>query len=129
MKMVALFKFKPGMSSEDGITYYETKHVPLICELMPGLFAGYRRSFVLSNSMVFPQHIAGAPPLPPDFDLITELWFDTQEDYNRMVAVMADPAIGERVARDEANFLDRSSMVMFLVDERITPSEVLGTPG
>jgi hypothetical protein len=32
----------------------------------------------------------------------------------------ADPAVGDRIKRDEENFLDRTSMTMFLVDERIT---------
>jgi hypothetical protein len=129
VKLVALFRFRPGMTREEGIEYYETKHVPLICELMPGVFADYRRSFVLPNSMVFPEHMEGAPPSPPEFDLITELWFSSREHYDRMITVMADPAVGERVARDEANFLDRSSMIMFLVDERITAPEALGKAG
>ena len=120
IKLVALFKFKQGMSREEGIEYYETRHVPLICEVLPKFFNDYRRSYIIPDSMFFPDHMEGTPPPPPAFDMMTELWIESQEKYDEMVAAMADPQIGDRVAHDEANFLDRKSMTMFLVDERRT---------
>lgn len=33
VKMVAMFRFKPGLTREEGIQYYETRHVPLIWKL------------------------------------------------------------------------------------------------
>ncbi len=122
LKMVALFRFKPGLSREDGIRYYETRHVPLICELLPGFFLDYRRSYPDQGPMFFPDHMAGTPPPPPPFDVMTELWMESRQKYEEMGARMADPEIGRRVAEDEAQFFDRSSMVMFLVDERRTPA-------
>ena len=120
LKMVALFRFKPGLAREEGISYYETRHVPLICELLPGFFLDYRRSYPEPEAMFFPDHIEGAPPAPPSFDVITELWLESRAKFDEMGARMADPLLGARVAEDEARFLDRSSMVMFLVDERRT---------
>jgi uncharacterized protein (TIGR02118 family) len=120
IKMVALFKKKPGMSREDFIEYYETRHVPLILEVLPDTFKDYRRSYILFDQMFFPEHMEGTPPAPPQFDMMTELWMESREKFDEMNAAMSDPAIGDRVAKDEANFLDRSSMVMFLVDERVT---------
>lgn len=117
MKLVALFKIKAGMSRAECIEYYETRHVPLILEIMPDIFHDYRRNFVIPDSMFVPNHLEGAPP-PPPFDMMTELWFESRAKYDEMGRIMSDPAIGERVARDEANFLDRSSMIMFMVDER-----------
>ena len=122
IKLVALFRFKPGMSREDAIEYYERRHVPLIGEVLPGFFTDYRRSYIIPDSMFFPDHMEGTPPPPPAFDMMTEIWFESREKYDEMASVMADPEIGERVARDEANFLDRRSMTMFLVDERRTPA-------
>ena len=121
LKMVALFRFKPGLSREEGIDYYETRHVPLICEMLPGFFLDYRRSYPEPDAMFFPDHLDGAPPAPPPFDVITELWLESRAKFDEMGARMADPAMGARVAEDEAQFLDRSSMVMFLVDEKQTP--------
>lgn len=125
LKMVALFRFKPGLSREDGIRYYETRHVPLICELLPGFFLDYRRSYPEPGTMFFPDHMKGAPAPGPSFDVMTELWMESRAKYDEMGAKMADPEIGRRVAEDEAQFFDRSSMVMFLVDERQTPVEAL----
>lgn len=125
IKLVACFRFKPGMSREDGIRYYETRHVPLINEVLPLHFADYRRNYNVPNSMFFPEHMEGAPPPPPGFDMMTELWMEDQAQYDAMTAAMADPAVGPRVAADEANFLDRSSMMMFLVDERRSPANDL----
>ncbi len=125
LKMVALFRFKPGMSRADGIRYYETRHVPLICELFPGFFLDYRRSYPEPGTMFFPDHMEGVAPPPPLFDVMTELWMESRERYDEMGAMMADPAIGSRVAADEAEFFDRSSMVMFLVDERRTSAHDL----
>jgi uncharacterized protein (TIGR02118 family) len=120
MKMVALFKKKAGMSREDFIHYYETKHVPLILEVLPDTFKDYRRNYILFDQMFFPDHMEGTPPPPPPFDMMTELWMESREKFDEMNAAMSDPVIGDRVAKDEANFLDRSSMVMFLVDERVS---------
>ncbi len=125
LKMVALFRFKPGLTREDGIRYYETRHVPLICELMPGLFLDYRRSYLEPGTMFFPDHMEGAAPPPPSFDVMTELWMHSRAEYEAIGAKMANPEIGRRVAEDEAQFLDRSSMVMFLVDERQTSADQL----
>lgn len=120
IKMVALFRFKQGLSREEGTRYYETRHVTLICELLPGFFLDYRRSYPEPGTMFYPNHMEGAPPAPPPFDVMTELWLESREKFDEMSAKMADPAIGPRVAEDEAQFFDRSAMVMFLVDERRT---------
>ncbi len=125
LKMVALFRFKPGLGRDEGMRYYETRHVPLICELLPGFFLDYRRNYAEPDAMFFPDHIDGAPPAAPAFDVITELWFESRAKFDEMGARMADPALGARVAEDEAQFLDRTSMVMFLVDERRTPIDDL----
>ena len=122
LKMVALFRFKPGLGRAAGIEYYETRHVPLICALLPGYFLDYRRSFPEPGTMFFPDHMEGAPPPAPAFDVMTELWLESREKYDEMGTKMADPAIGPLIANDEAQFLDRSSMIMFLVDERRTPA-------
>lgn len=124
IKMVALFRFKPGLSREEGMRYYETRHVPLICELLPGFFLDYRRSYPTPGEIFFPDHMQGIPP-PPPFDVMTELWIESREKFDEMNGKMADPAIGPRVASDEAQFFDHSSMVMFLVDERCSKASDL----
>jgi hypothetical protein len=101
--------------------------VPLICELLPGFFLDYRRSYPEPGTMFFPDHMEGAPPDGPPFDVITELWMESRQKLDEMGAKMADPEIGTRVADDEKQFLDRTSMIMFLVDERQTSREDLSS--
>lgn len=119
LKLIALFKFRPGMSREEGIEYYENRHVPLILELFPDSFVDYRRNYLEGSDLIVPEHVETAPP-PPGIDMMTELWFETRDKFDAMIAAMGDPQVGGRVAADEENFLDRTSMTMFLVDERRT---------
>jgi uncharacterized protein (TIGR02118 family) len=119
IKFVALLKKKADMSREAFIDYYESNHVPLIKECIPSI-AHYRRSYVLAEHMFVAGHNADVAPPPPTFDVVTELWFESMEKYQEMYTATADPAVGGRIMRDEENFLDRSWMQMFLVDERIS---------
>lgn len=119
VKLVALFKFKPGLSRAEAIDYYENRHVPLILKLFPDHFVDYRRNYFEPDLLV-PGHVSTPPP-PRDSDMMTELWFESRERFDAMISAMGDPAIGDRVAADEANFLDRTSMTMFLVSEHRTP--------
>ena len=50
VKMIALLRRKAGMSREDFIQYYETKHVPLILKHVK-IMADYRRSYVVPGNM------------------------------------------------------------------------------
>lgn len=120
IKLVALFRFRRDLTREAGIDYYEHHHVPLILELFPRNFVDYRRNYFILDQLVVPDHVEMAPP-PPSSDMMTELWFEDHAHYEAMITAMGDPRIGGRVAADEANFLDRASMTMFLVDERRTP--------
>lgn len=115
IKLVGLFKIKPGMSPEDFRDYYENNHVPLIQSLMPQI-REYRRNYVVPGSLFVAGHLGTTPPAAP-CDVITECWFEDRAAYDEMCALTADPAIGGRIAEDEAKFFDRDHMTMFLVDE------------
>ena len=118
IKFVALLKKKEGMSREDFISYYENNHAPLMHSLLPQI-TEYRRNYVLAEHMFVAGHNVPTAPPPPPFDVITELWFTDMEKYNEMAAITSDPAIGEKIRRDEENLFDRSQMTMFIVDERV----------
>jgi len=45
------------------------------------------------------------------------MWFDTRENYEKMLTVLADPAIGNMIKEDEMDFLDRDEMSMYMVEE------------
>lgn len=117
LKMIALLSRKPGMSLEDFRDYYENRHVPLINSIATGT-REYRRSYI-DFSTVFTGGLAGAPSAPwtPDFDVITELWYDSADAMAKARAELMRPENAQRIAADEENFLDRNSKRMFMVDE------------
>jgi hypothetical protein len=115
MKMVVLFRRKHGLTSEQFREHYENKHVPLAMTLFPYL-QGYRRNYIRHD--LRHQHAGNElTNAPLDFDVITEISFASQTDYDRMMREMADPAIRDQVIADEKRFLDRSATVVFLIDE------------
>ncbi|OGO04678.1 MAG: hypothetical protein A2Y91_06980, partial [Chloroflexi bacterium RBG_13_54_8] len=70
IKAISIHKRKPGMSIEEFQKHYEEIHVPLGLKYFPAL-KGYRRNYVV--------HPPGGREL--DFDVITEYWYDSMEDY------------------------------------------------
>ena len=116
VKSIALLRRRADLSREAFIDYYETRHVPLIRSLLPGI-VDYRRNFA-----DFDGAYVNAGAAPFDFDVVTELWFADRAAYDQAMARVADPAIGARIAADEENFLDRSGTRMFLVEERVSPA-------
>ena len=117
-KSIALLKAKPGMSREDFVHYYETRHAPLIRSLLPQIVE-YRRNFIdVEGAIVF------ANAKLPDFDVITELWFQNRADYDRMLTAHENPEVGGAIARDEENCFDRRKTRFFVVEEAETPAHV-----
>ena len=110
-KLIALIKKKDGLSRDEFIQYYESNHVPLILKASPTM-ADYRRNYVIPSSSAEKVHAADA-----DYDVITEAWFRTKEDFIQWRRGGGDKELQERIMQDELNFLDRSSVRMFLVEE------------
>ncbi len=103
-KSISLIKRKPGMSLEDFKRYYEEVHAPAALKRFP--IRRYVRNYV-----VVPP---GAPE--PDFDCITEFWYDNKEDAMRAAKVWkSQGGLG-----DEASFMDVGKVVSFQVEEGIS---------
>lgn len=115
MKIICFLKKKEGMSDAAFRAYYEGNHAPLINSLLP-FFSDYRRNYLVPDESYAPAHVENNDARPA-FDVITEISFANRADYDRMNAAIADPAIGDRIARDEENLFDRSAMAMYVVDE------------
>jgi len=116
IKVVTLLKKKSGMSRGAFIKRYEGGHVPLIKEVIP-FYSQYRRSYIIDDERFKSDHVANAAPIDREFDVFTEMWFDTRENYEKMLTVLADPAIGNMIKEDEMDFLDRDEMSMYMVEE------------
>lgn len=123
MKIICLLRRKAGLTHEQFRQYYEAHHVKLALEIIP-FFSAYTRNYLINDDTYEPNHLDSVPP-PPPYDVVTEINFASKVDYQAMVDALADPVIGKRIADDEEQFLDRSAMIMFFVDEHITPVNLL----
>jgi uncharacterized protein (TIGR02118 family) len=105
-KLLIVMKRKPGMSVADFRDYYENRHVPLCMPLMGAAAKRYVRRYLEPSA-------AGEPP----FDVITELWFDSQAAVDATLAMFATGATPDFIAADEEQFLDRSATRAYAVSE------------
>ena len=112
VKAVALLKRRDDISHAEFVDYYETRHVPLILSLLPGI-SGYTRNYA-----DFGEAITGPEAPPFDFDVVTELWFDDRAAYDAAMAVAATPDVAAKIATDESHFLVSAKTRFFLVEEQ-----------
>ncbi|MBE0480291.1 MAG: EthD domain-containing protein [Dehalococcoidia bacterium] len=103
IKGISLLKRKQGISREEFLRHYEEVHVPLAMKHFP--FKKYVRNYVTGDAV--------------DFDCITEVWFETMEDCEKAAAFSVSPEY-KIISDDEEKFMDRASIVAFLVEERTT---------
>ena len=108
VKGIAVLKRKPGLSQEEFTRYYEEVHVPLVLSH----FRTMRR--YVRNYVVAPPGVE-----KPDFDCITEFWFDNKAELKR-VSDVYESDVGEVIRNDEERFIDRSKMLFFRVKEMVS---------
>jgi hypothetical protein len=102
LKLILLFRRKPGMSRDDFIDYYERVHAPLSVEKIPGI-ALYRRMYLEPGMAPF-----GHPTTEPGFDVVTEIGFERQDDYDAAVRAFTSPTLGELFYADMQQLFDLS---------------------
>jgi len=106
IKAISLLKRKPGISLEEFCEHYEQVHVPLAMKHFP--FQRYARNY-----------LAGPDAEQLGFDCITEVWFETMEDCEAAATFSASKDY-KVISDDEEKFMDRSKIVAFIVEERVT---------
>jgi len=112
VKTVAFLKRKAGMAHADFVAYYESRHAPLILAIAPQI-EGYRRNYLCEQGAIV------APGLPPpDFDVVTELYYADQAAFAAALSAFTAPDNAARIASDEENLFDRSKTRFYVVDER-----------
>lgn len=113
IKMMLLLVRKPGMSFEEFRDYYENRHVPLASSYDQPLVR-YQRNYI-SGRMA---EVVG-------YDCISEVWYDLDGQWSDHRDRIVSPEMSEIIARDEANFLDRSAMRVFVVEETKSAPDTL----
>jgi uncharacterized protein (TIGR02118 family) len=104
VKVLLFIRRKDGLSREAFRERYESGHAPLARRTLP-LLRRYARNYVTAES----------PGWEPDFDVVTEFWFDSWEDWETTKAFAASEP-GQVLANDEEVFMDRQSMRVVVVD-------------
>jgi EthD domain len=109
VKMVFMLKRKPGMSRADFIQYYESHHRLLGEKYVPNAVRYVRR---------YLEPVPGPWSKPADeFDVLTELWFANQQEADKAMKHLSEPAIHEEIAQDEARLFDRSRSQVYIISE------------
>jgi len=108
VKVMVLLKRKPGLSRQEFSRRYEEVHVPLVLSH----FRTMRR--YVRNYVITPPGVE-----EPDFDCITEVWFDNMEEL-KAASKFYESDVGEVIRNDEERFIDRSNMLSFGVQEMVS---------
>jgi EthD domain len=108
-KLMAFIARKEGTTKEAFRDYYEEFHTLLIAEIAPPMKA-YRRNYVNLSApfMRCEDQI--------DFDVVTEMEFDDQDECQRWFDAFRDPDSFALVAADEQKFIDVERLRVCVVD-------------
>lgn len=117
-RVAVLLQKKDGMSAEEFKDYYENTHVKLVEKYLPeqGLIR-YSRRYLTPMIDI----ISGKTP-ESGVDAITELWFSSDELYEKYVTqgTCLDPEADRMLAEDSVKFLNMSTAVAYTIEERDT---------
>jgi len=115
IKALVFMSRKDGISRQEFIDYYEGRHTALVRRVFPTI-GDYRRNYLVFDE----KHQAYDEEQPsdhPGFDVVTEISFASEGDWQAFLGHMATPELIDEIAADESNFMDRSKHRFFRVDE------------
>ena len=114
LKVFHLIKRKPHYSHEQFREHFERSHAPMALKFCGHLFREYRRNYVGTvyggDDSRKPGNSSGQ--MEWDWDLISEWIVDSEEDLNKIFAIMESPEYRDYFEQDEDRFIDRTMNVM-----------------
>ncbi len=114
VKLICLLKRKPGLSFEEFVKLYETRHQPLVMSFNPNPRRYARRYIKPQENRVYS---AGAES---PYDVITELWFDNQTHFEQGLGKIATEQAAAAIAKDSEGIFDMPKAHFFtVVEERV----------
>jgi uncharacterized protein (TIGR02118 family) len=106
-------KRKPGISMADLRDHYEAR-TPDLARAVGPLLRRYKRTYLTPVALAPGGGVEGA------YDVFTEFWFDSQEDFAKAFGDLAASPKAAEIAIDEANFFDPATITFFVTEERET---------
>jgi len=115
-KLVYTIKKRDDISFEDFTRYWKTEHADLVAEVAEAINA---KRYVQSHVIDTPLNdvLVASRGLHPIYDGLTEVWWDSIEDLQAGVGSPEGAAAMERLAKDEATFIDHANSTIFLTTE------------
>jgi EthD domain len=113
LKILSYLVKRDGMPAEEFVDYYENHHVPLILSLAPPPVV-YKRHYLQRGDAL------NLDEANIDFDVVTEQVFADRDAFQSWIAAVTAGDAGERVAADEAQFLDRTRTRSCVVSDYVT---------
>jgi uncharacterized protein (TIGR02118 family) len=118
IKVFVLIKRKSGMSMEDFIAYYESNHAVLAKKNVPNL-----KKYVRHYLHPFGNEVYSADD-EPDVDVVTEVWFDDQKDFEQGMAYLTDEAIAKIIGDDEDILFEKATIRYHIVEDHETDMKI-----
>jgi len=118
-KILLLMKRKPGISMEEFRDYYENHHVPLAMKY-PSAATRYMRRYLVPQ-----RHAETGTNEELPYDVVSELWFDNEEDWQATVDYLANNVMSDEVVEDEMNLFHRPTMRIATVIEEETDMDAV----
>jgi len=111
-KVAVVARRNPSLSVEQFRSHYELVHAPLAASLMPKM-RRYTRHFAMPYGN--PTYEAGARG---EFDMITEMWFDSEADFTEAMAHLSTPSAIASLGADETILFENGSIRIFTLEDR-----------
>ena len=113
-KVMWLLRRKPGISHGQFKEHYERSHVVMAQKYIGHLLIEYKRNYKTETwgGGVPTDTGGGFGPIDWAYDCVTEWVMKDESALDEINAIFAHPVIGKEFHDDEANFLDRDSVLL-----------------
>src|SRR5690349_8149731 len=118
IKLVYVIVRKAGMSAAAFRDYWLTRHGPLVAAQAKALRL---RKYVQSHPFDDPasEAMRSVRGMRSAADGVTEVWWDSLEDFQAAYATPEGQAAGRILAEDEATFIDFAQSPVFITEEHL----------
>jgi uncharacterized protein (TIGR02118 family) len=118
VKLVYILKRRSDLTPQQFYARWLEEHGPLVKEVASDIKAvRYVQSHTIDTPMN--QQLADSRGMPPAFDGITEVWWNSLEDLANSMATPEGAAAMQRLLEDERDFIDFENSHLFMTEEHV----------
>ncbi|HTN47533.1 MAG TPA: EthD domain-containing protein [Flavipsychrobacter sp.] len=114
-KLIITVTKKAEMPLNEFIQYYEEKHVPLLCKILPPI-DDYKRNYIVPNDPLTSNDTTNEKKEnEQDFHVFTELGFLSREKAESFLTAFFSPENHTIISEDEAKFVAPNGVKAYVV--------------